>query len=124
MMKQDHNSSSTASVADDDFDIFLRGQLQQAQPYLMDDNFTAQVMVQLPAAKKLSMWQERLIILVPLLIISLLVFSQFSVLDVLVKLWTLLVAADISSLLNIGLVISMAAVSGASYWFLKQLKLM
>lgn len=119
MMKQDHNTSFDESG----FDNFLSAHLQQAQPYLIDDDFTARLMAKLPAAKKLSIWQERLIVLVPLLVISVLVVSQFSVLAILIKLWTLLVSADVASLLNLGLVMSIAAISGASFWSAKQFKL-
>jgi len=108
---------------DNGFDNFLSAQLQQSQPYLMDDNFTSHVMAKLPAAKRLSRWHERLIILVPLLIISLLVISQFSVLEVLIKVWTFLVVLDVATLLKIGLVMSIAATSGASFWAAKQFKL-
>lgn len=126
-MKQDQHKYSDDRLIDssiDCFDNFLSKQLLQAQPYLEDDNFTAQIMAKLPAAKKLSIWQERLIILVPLFIISALVISQFSVLAIMIKLWTLLVVVDVASLLNMGLAISFVAISGASYWFAKQFKLM
>jgi len=119
MMKHDHNTP----LDDGSFDNFLSAQLQQSHPYLMDDNFTAQVMAKLPAAKKLSLWQERLIIAVPLLIISLLVVSQFSVIAILIKLWTLLMVADVASLFAIGLAVSAVSISGASFWFAKQSKL-
>ncbi len=119
MMKQDPHFSE-----DEQFENFLSAQLKQSQPYLMDDNFSAQVMAKLPAKKKLSVWQERLIIALPLVVISLLVLSQFSLLAVGVKLYTFLVAVDVASLLNMGLVVSALALSGASYWFAKQAKLM
>jgi hypothetical protein len=114
------NQDRTSSPEYDEFEIFLSAQLQQAQPYMMDDSFTAQLMAKLPAAKKLSPWQERLIIAVPLVIISLLVLSQFSVLALLIKLWTLFVVVDVTSLLQMGLVLAVAVVTGASLWFAKQ----
>ncbi len=124
MMKQDHNMPGNKMAADvDAFDNFLSNHLQQAQPYFMDDNFTVQVMAKLPAPKKLSIWQERFIVLIPLLIISTLVVSQFSLLGVLIKLWVFVVSADVASLVGMGLLMSIAAVSGASFWFFKQLKL-
>jgi len=107
----------------DDFDIFLKKQLQQAQPYVEDKDFTANVMNQLPAAKTLGVWQERLIILIPFMIISLLVLSQFSLLNVLVKLWSFLAAVQVTNLMQIGLVTMLAVISGASFWFAKQFKL-
>ncbi len=118
MMKQDPTVSQ-----DDGFDNFLRMQLQHSQPYLMDDNFSAQVMAALPASRKLSLWQERLIMLVPCLVISLLVLSQFSLIAFLVKGWTWLMTLDTTSLLGVGLSISASAISGASFWFAKQFKL-
>lgn len=112
-------------LSDDDgsFDDFLSAQLKQSQPYLMDNDFSANVMAKLPAAKRLSVWQERLIIVLPLVIISLLVLSQFSVLAIAVKFWTLLYSLDIATLLNIALAISATAICSASYWFAKQIKL-
>jgi len=77
----------------------------------------------LPAPKKLSVWQERLIIFVPLFVISLLVISQFSVLGVLIKLWTLAVSMDVTHLVQIGMLLSIAVISGASLWFARQLKI-
>lgn len=118
MMKQDRSLP-----LDDDFDNFLSAQLKQAQPYLMDENFTAQVIAKLPPEKKLSLWQERLIIAVPLLIISALVVSQFSVLDAGIAVWTWLVSTGVANLLTMGLAISAAALCGASYWFARQMKL-
>lgn len=118
MMKQDQSNHF-----DDEFDNFLSKQLQHSQAYLQDDNFTAQVMGKLPAAKKLSRLQERLIIVIPLVVISLLVLSQFSVIAVLVKLWTFIMGAQVASLLQLGLLITIAVISGASIWFAKQSKL-
>jgi len=125
-MKQDysndnqHNSNQFGSNA---FDHFLVKQLQQNQTYLADDNFTAQVMGSLPAPKKLSQWQERLIIVVPLLIISLLVISQFSILAVLIKLWTFALGVNFIQLMQIGAAVSVVVIGGASIWFARQLKL-
>jgi hypothetical protein len=118
MMKQEPHFSQ-----DESFENFLSAQLKQSQPYLMDDKFSAQVMAKLPAAKKLSVWQERLIIGLPLVVISLLVISQFSLLSVGVRLWTFLVVADVAGLVKMGLAISVIAFGGASYWFAKQAKL-
>lgn len=116
MMNQEHKQASDA----DGFDSFLRSQLQQAQPYLMDDDFTTQVMAQLPAPKKLARWQEWLIMLVPVVAITLLVLSQFSLLALGVQLWTWLVALNVTSLLQMGLAMMLCAIAGASVWVIKQ----
>ncbi|MFO1390094.1 hypothetical protein [Cellvibrio sp.] len=118
MMKQDPHFSE-----DEQFENFLSAQLKQSQPYLMDDNFSAQVMAKLPAKKKLSVRQERLIIVLPLVVISVLVLSQFSLFALGVKLYTLLVAVDVASLMKMGLAISAVAFSSASYWFARQARL-
>lgn len=127
MMKQDqHNPHDDRFnlTGNDSFDNFLSSQLRQAQPYLDDDNFTAQVVGQLPAAnKKLSPWQERLIILIPLVIISSLVLSQFPVMELLISLWTFILGAQLASLLQLGLFTTIAVISGASIWFAKQFKI-
>ena len=68
---QDHIHHPSDGGSNDSFDAFLTKHLQQANTYLPDDDFSARVMQQLPAPKKLSLWQERLIILIPLSIISL-----------------------------------------------------
>ncbi len=121
MIIQHHNRDHT-NHSSDDFDVFLARHLQQAQTYLPDDDFSARVMQQLPAPKKLSLWQERLIILIPLVVISMLVLSQFSLLAVLIKLWTLFLTTNITSLLQIGALTTIAVVSGAAFWFARQCK--
>jgi len=115
--------SESHDAGSDSFDHFLKKQLQESQPYLADDDFAVRVISNLPALKKLSVWQERLIILVPLFVISLLVMSQFSVLGVLIKLWTLAVGMDVTHIVQIGMLVSIAIISGASLWFARQLKI-
>lgn len=117
---QDHTHHPSDGSSNDSFDAFLTKHLQQAQTYLSDDDFSARVMQQLPAPKKLSRWQERLIIMVPLLVISLLVLSQFSVLAVLIKMWILLLTTSFTSILQIGILTTVVVISGAAFWFAKQ----
>ena len=54
MMKQDHPNHPSDGSSNDSFDDFLTKHLQQAQVYLPDDDFTARVIKQLPAPKKLT----------------------------------------------------------------------
>lgn len=107
----------------DDFERFLRQQLQQSQPYLMDDNFSAGVMAKLPAPRPLSRWQERLILLLPLAIITLLVLSQFSLLSDALKTWYWLLALDAVSLMQLGVMLVVTVISAACYWIAKQVRL-
>ena len=122
MMKQDHPNHPSDGSSNDSFDDFLTKHLQHAQTYLLDDDFTARVIKQLPAPKKLSLWQERLIIIIPLLVISVLVLSQFPVLAVLIKVWVLFWTVDLSGLLQAGFLMSIAAILGATFWFAKQMR--
>ncbi len=124
MIIQHHNQDHNNHSGDDNFDAFLSKHLQQTQAYLPDDDFTARVMQQLPAPKKLSLWQERLIIAIPLLIISLLVLSQFSVLAVIIKLWMLLVTTSLTNILQVGILTAVAVISGVAFWFAKQVRVL
>jgi len=119
---QDHTHHPSDGSSNDSFDAFLTKHLQQANTYLPDDDFSARVMQQLPAPKKLSRWQERLIIMIPLSIISLFVLSQFSALAVIIKLWTWLSIMDFTSILQIGILTTVAVISGAAFWFAKQVR--
>lgn len=118
MMNQDKDPQT----APDNFELFLREQLQHNQPYLDDGDFSAKLMARLPAPRRLSRLQERLILLVPLAVISLLVLSQFSITSG-VKAWYLLLSMDFASLLKLGVLLAITAVSAASYWIAKQIRL-
>lgn len=104
----------------DDFDDFLRAQLQRSHDYLPDDNFTANVLAKLPAQKKLGHWQERLIIVVPCTLIALLVLSQFSLLALIIKSWVWLSLIDISGWLQLSLVMFVIGLLGIAGWFAKE----
>lgn len=120
MMNQDKDPQTGSSpLASAGFELFLREQLQQQQPYLDDGDFTAKLMARLPAQRSLSRLQERLILLVPLAVISVLVLSQFS-LSSGIKAWYLLLSLDFASLLKLGMLLAITAVSAASYWIAKQ----
>ncbi|MES2824067.1 MAG: hypothetical protein V4732_10735 [Pseudomonadota bacterium] len=101
----------------DDFDNFLRAQLQNSYEYLPDDNFTANVMAKLPVQKKLGRWQERLIIVIPCTLIALLVLSQFSVIALIIKSWVWLSLIDVAGWLQLSLVIFGAGLFGVAGWF-------
>lgn len=116
------NQDKDPQIAPDNFELFLREQLQQHQHYVEDGDFSARVMSSLPAPRRLSRLQERLILLVPLIVISLLVLSQFSLTSGL-KTWYLLLSLDFTSLLKLGVILAISAVSAASYWMAKQFRL-
>lgn len=118
------NTAEKNMSTDDSFDVFLRARLQQTKPYLHDENFTAQVMARLPAPKKLLRWQERLIIAVPLLIISILVLSQNSLLAFIIKAWVMLSVISVQNLFQLVLEVSLVALLAVSYWLAKKGRLL
>lgn len=106
------------------FDIFLRAQLQQEKPYLEDDNFSVRVMASLPIAKKTISWRERLMVSLPLMVISILVLSQNSLLAFAIKSWVLLSILSIDNLFKILVAVSLAVLLSASYWFAKHCRIL
>jgi|GEM_PF-671151 len=127
MKNVDDNVKNTLEqnvAADEPFDYFLQKQLQQEKIYLNDDNFTVQVMASLPTVKQTLGWRERFIIVIPLIIISILVLSQNSLLAFVIKSWVLLSVISIESLFKLILEISLVALLGVSYWFAKKSRLL
>jgi hypothetical protein len=117
-----NHEQANAEIAPDSFELFLRQQLQQKQTYLDDGDFSARVMASLPAPRKLSRLQERLILLLPVAIISVLILSQFSLASG-IKAWYALITMDFANLLTLGLVLAVTAVSSACYWIARQIRL-
>jgi hypothetical protein len=99
----------------DDFEQMLSARLQQAQPYLSDDNFTTNVMQTLSTRKALSPLQERLIKIIPVLIISVLVLSQFSAVAIFAGAWKLLFTLNSTHLLQLGSAMALA-ISSCFFW--------
>lgn len=89
-------------MSDINFDDFLRNQLQASNQYIDDDGFTAQVMASLPVttARRLSRWQEILIIVAPVTLIALAIFSQFSVREIVQPIYAWLLTMDIAKLIS------------------------
>lgn len=104
----------------DDFDNFLSAQLQQSHEYLPSDNFTANVIAKLPAQKKLARWQERLIIVGPCALISVLVLSQLPLIAIIIKSWVWLSLIDISGWLQLSLIIFFVGLLGVVGWFARE----
>lgn len=107
-----------------DFDIFLQTQLQRENPYLPDDNFSLRVMASLPIAKKSISWRQRLLALLPLIIISILVLSQNSLLAFAIKSWVLLSILSMDNLFKALMTVSLLALIGVSYWFAKHCRIL
>jgi hypothetical protein len=108
----------------DNFDDFLTQQLREQQPYLPDDGFSAGVMAQLTNERRLSRRTERLIIGIPLLSISLLVFSQLPMAEAATLMSRWLVALEPVALLKLGALFSFGILLGCGGWFARQLRLL
>jgi hypothetical protein len=107
----------------DTFDNFLSSELQKNNFYLEDDNFTDQLMEKLPHKEKLSRLQEGLIIFVPLIIISLTVFSQLPILAFIIKIGVLLNLMNATTAAQLSLLFFLVAILSASYWLAKKIRI-
>jgi hypothetical protein len=83
---------------DNNFDDFLRQQLQGSSSYLDDGDFSARVLASLPAPKRLSPWLEKLIVVLPVTLIALLVVSQFSVREFIQPIYAWVLTLDLATM--------------------------
>lgn len=88
---------------DQQFDDFLRQQLQGANSYLDDGDFSARVMARLPVHKRLNPWLERLIVCMPVTLIALLVLSQFSLRDFIQPVYAWVLTFDMNSIVSLAI---------------------
>jgi hypothetical protein len=107
----------------DSFDEFLRSQLLKDSQYLDDEDFTLALFKKLPNKKKISRLQEILILIIPFLVISLLVSSQFPVAAIIIKTWVLLNIMNITTAFQLSLLFFFISVLGTTYWLAKQCRL-
>jgi hypothetical protein len=91
---------------DNNFDDFLRQQLQGSSPYLDDGDFSARVLASLPAPKRLNPWVEKLIVCAPVTLIALLVLNQFSLRELIQPVYAWVLLFDMSSLITLALVVA------------------
>lgn len=91
---------------DNNFDDFLRQQLQGSSPYLDDGDFSARVLASLPAPKRLSPWLEKLIVVLPVTLIALLVLSQFSVRELIQPAYAWVLTLDLATMVSLAAVIA------------------
>ncbi len=87
---------------DKNFDDFLRQQLQGANEYLSDGDFTQKVMAGLPAPRRLSRWMEILIVALPVTLIALLVLSQFPLREFIQPVYAWVLTVDAIDLVSLG----------------------
>jgi hypothetical protein len=93
---------------DNNFDDFLRQQLQGSSPYLDDGDFSARVLASLPAPKRLSPWLEKLIVVVPVTLIALLVVSQFSLRELIQPAYAWVLTLDLGTMVSLVVLMAVA----------------
>lgn len=93
---------------DKNFDDFLRLQLQGTSPYLDDGDFSARVLANLPAQKRLDPWLEKLIVLLPVTLIAALVLSQFSVRELIQPIYGWVLTLDMHSIVTIAVIMTVS----------------
>lgn len=103
----------------DSFDDFLATQLRQSQDYIPDDGFALGVMNALPAPKVRKSVAAWLITAIPLLVISLLVFSQFPFAKVFGGIWYWLIQVDATGWLQLGMGVSACITMAGIAWFMR-----
>lgn len=86
---------------DKNFDDFLRQQLQGANEYLSDGDFTQKVMAGLPTPRRLSRWMEVLIVALPVTLIALLVLSQFPLREFIQPVYAWVLTVDVVDLISL-----------------------
>lgn len=105
---------------EESFDDFLAQHLRQSQTYLPDDGFSAQVMQALPQPKARNRWAELLIIGIPLLVISVLVFAQFPFASVFGGLWYWVIQMGNGEWLQLGMAASLCVMLTGVTWFFRE----
>jgi hypothetical protein len=103
----------------DSFDNFLAAHLRESQAYLPDEGFSAGVMNALPTASPRRPMLAYVIFALPVLVISLLVFSQFPFAAVFGGVWYWLIQVDSWGWLQMGLGVSACLTLAGIGWFLR-----
>lgn len=103
-------------MMNDRFDDFLRQQLQT--DYIDDKGFTAQLMAAMPAQRRLNPWLEKLIIALPVALITLLVLNHFPWRDVVQPAYAWFLLLNSTSLGFIALAVFMLLIVAPVAWLL------
>jgi|SRR5690554_3045313 len=107
---------------DEPFDHWLTRALKEEKPYLADEGFTQNVMVELPRPSALQR-KIRILLAVPVVAIGLLVLWQLPLQRFINTLWRLLLEFDLGQLFLFGAMISTSFLLGACAWLARQMRL-
>lgn len=108
----------------DEFDQLLTRELRHSQDYLADDGFTASVMAQIDNRPPLSRRVQWLIIGVPLVLISGIVFSQLPVQDLSLMIGNSLEALEPVTVIKLGAMVSGGIILASLAWLARQARLL
>jgi hypothetical protein len=104
----------------DDIEILLKKHFQQRSDYLDDDGFTALVMTQLPHKTQINPWIKRLILWLPVTLVTLLVMSFIPWLQVVHKVYAYYLIASPQQLIFVGVPLVVSAIAIPSYILLSE----
>ncbi len=102
--------------SEDPFDGFLRQQLHSN--YIDDNDFTARVMASLPAQKPLKPWLEKILIALPVAVITFLVLRHLPWRDLVQPVYAWFLLLDMTSLISIALALFLALVVAPVAWLI------
>jgi hypothetical protein len=105
-LSSDEVVMSDKFLNDKSFDTFLTRHLQTQTPYIDDEGFTALLMERLPAPKRINTWLEKLIVWLPVSLISLVVLAQFPWRSLVQSAYAWVLTMDVASLVSVVLVLS------------------
>lgn len=113
--------TKTAMLSEKTFDDFLAQHMQIEHDYIDDDGFTAGVMANLPAPKKLNPLVEKLILGLPVLLIATLVLSHFPWREMVQPAYAILLTIDTESFIKIGVLLLASMFVATTIWGMKRL---
>lgn len=113
-------SEKTTNV-DTTFDDFLAKHLQTKHGYIDDDGFSARVIANLPAPRKINTLLEKLIIGLPVLLISVLVLSQFPWRELIQPAYAIILTMDTVMVMKTGVALFAVMSVATIFWCAKRL---
>lgn len=106
----------------DDIEFLLKKHFQQRSDYLDDDGFTASVMSQLPQKTEINPWLKRLILWLPVSLVTLLVLSFIPWLQVIHQVYAYYLAASPQNLMLVGIPLVMSIILLPTYYLISENK--
>jgi hypothetical protein len=106
----------------DDIEFLLKKHFQQESNYLDDNGFTALVMTQLPHKTQINPWIKRLILWLPVSLVTLLVLSFIPWLQVIHQVYAYYLIASPQDLMLIGIPLAISIILLPTYFLFSENK--